>query len=647
MIPPVSGSQPSGSVLTAAQAASALGMSVEEIRTLCRTGQLPGAQRQHRRGAWQIPLAAVQELAASRPNASPPGGSVGASHRPQDADRSQATSGPSGRWLRFSNNPLVFYTRLIISGIALFVALFGIVSVLADWDGFIQKLVGWNIVRDIQPAAPGETLIIIARFHHPPDVPDRDIHTEIRRAIQKALAEEHFANLRVEVLRTRLEADDRVGAQSLLKHHGASTVIWGSDSGVRTAVSFWNAATQDFEGIEASIDETERSQLVNPTGYAQYVTEDLPNHLTFLSLLAIGRSYSSQERYDESIRALEKGIAISPPSRITSGEAAEMYFRLGWARQHFLGDFQGAARDYTEAMRLSPDRIDALVNRAVARRAMGDLEGALADYNSALTCKPNDTIALYNRGNARSAQGDWAGALADYDRLILLAPMDVKGYLARGQLAAQMNRPFDAITDYERAMALDPGNSTAYFRRGVVRLKLGNLSSATEDFKAVLRLAPNTAEAYGNLGFIYIKRDNYNEAIICFDDALRINPRLANAYSGRGVARQALGYRDSAMSDYGQALQIDPGNAEALNNRAILLREQSDFAGALTDLDRAIELKPDFPGSYSNRGMTRFIMGDMQGALADYRHYLKLFPTAPDRSAVERLIADVEARRLP
>jgi tetratricopeptide (TPR) repeat protein len=40
--------------------------------------------------------------------------------------------------------------------------------------------------------------------------------------------------------------------------------------------------------------------------------------------------------------------------------------------------------DYTEAIRLNPQSVDAYYNRGVARRAQGDQAGAMADYEQYL-----------------------------------------------------------------------------------------------------------------------------------------------------------------------------------------------------------------------------------------------------------------------
>ena len=51
---------------------------------------------------------------------------------------------------------------------------------------------------------------------------------------------------------------------------------------------------------------------------------------------------------------------------------------------HIQGNYQGAIADYTRAIEINPQNVDAYYNRGLAEDDSGDYEGAIADYTKAI-----------------------------------------------------------------------------------------------------------------------------------------------------------------------------------------------------------------------------------------------------------------------
>tara|TARA_B100000700_G_scaffold137063_1_gene153036 strand:- start:135 stop:929 length:795 start_codon:yes stop_codon:yes gene_type:complete len=75
-----------------------------------------------------------------------------------------------------------------------------------------------------------------------------------------------------------------------------------------------------------------------------------------------------------------------------------------------LGDPEGAIRDQSKAIEISPDDLDPYLNRGIAEEALKNWEAASIDYNYVLKQKPDDVSALYNLGNVMGSMGDWGQA---------------------------------------------------------------------------------------------------------------------------------------------------------------------------------------------------------------------------------------------
>tara|TARA_Y100001968_G_scaffold272941_1_gene265451 strand:+ start:1812 stop:2606 length:795 start_codon:yes stop_codon:yes gene_type:complete len=75
-----------------------------------------------------------------------------------------------------------------------------------------------------------------------------------------------------------------------------------------------------------------------------------------------------------------------------------------------LGDIQGAIRDQTKAIEISPTDLDPYLNRGIAEESLKLWEDAYNDYSYVLKKKPDDFSALYNLGNVMGSMGNWTEA---------------------------------------------------------------------------------------------------------------------------------------------------------------------------------------------------------------------------------------------
>src|SRR5215510_15579567 len=82
--------------------------------------------------------------------------------------------------------------------------------------------------------------------------------------------------------------------------------------------------------------------------------------------------------------------------------------------------YDQAIADFTQAITLNPQRVEAYHNRGEAYRRQGDYDRALADYTQAITVNSTYAPAYYNRGIVYSNKGDYDRALADYTQALTL-----------------------------------------------------------------------------------------------------------------------------------------------------------------------------------------------------------------------------------
>jgi Flp pilus assembly protein TadD len=91
--------------------------------------------------------------------------------------------------------------------------------------------------------------------------------------------------------------------------------------------------------------------------------------------------------------------------------------------------------DLEHALRVEPDRAEALVFRAAAWRQLDRPDPARRDIDRALEIAPENAEALLERGILRQLAGDPDGARADWERAVEVAPNSAAADLALQNLA--------------------------------------------------------------------------------------------------------------------------------------------------------------------------------------------------------------------
>lgn len=88
------------------------------------------------------------------------------------------------------------------------------------------------------------------------------------------------------------------------------------------------------------------------------------------------------------------------------------------------GDYQGAVRHWTNAIRSRPNEPVYYLGRAHAYEALKWYPQACSDYSSVLKLQPGNRYVLYNRGQTLEEMGRYEEALTDYQRVLTVTPTE-------------------------------------------------------------------------------------------------------------------------------------------------------------------------------------------------------------------------------
>jgi tetratricopeptide (TPR) repeat protein len=143
--------------------------------------------------------------------------------------------------------------------------------------------------------------------------------------------------------------------------------------------------------------------------------------------------------------------------------SAEDHFRKGNEFSQ-SGDFEKAVEEYTKALELEPENVDAMSNLGVTYYNLGQLDEAIEQYSNALELAPRDAdihsnlAAAYVQKHQQSgAQDQLESALEQYTESIELEPNLAEAHFGQGVVYVLLQRYDEAILAFTRFQELDTG----------------------------------------------------------------------------------------------------------------------------------------------------------------------------------------------
>ena len=243
------------------------------------------------------------------------------------------------------------------------------------------------------------------------------------------------------------------------------------------------------------------------------------------------------------------------------------------ARADFLGCTQ--EKDFEHAIRACTSIIDQgkrarRQDRAIAyfmrgralyviqrdSRSKGELDRAIADFSSAIELKPNYVEAYARRGRAHASMGQYDRAIADYNKAIELKPKSSMAHIRRGNVHKKKGQFDRAIADYDKAIKLNPRFTQAYVNRGNAYDAKGQHKRAIADFSRVIELRTAHYNRFNSNG----KRGGLDTIIGDSNKYIKSDTTLARAFSYRADTYRRMGQFDRAILDLRKAIALDSSN---------------------------------------------------------------------------------------
>lgn len=246
--------------------------------------------------------------------------------------------------------------------------------------------------------------------------------------------------------------------------------------------------------------------------------------------------------------------------------------RRGAARA-VRGDVAGAFADYDQAIKLAPDNIEYLRQRATLYARTRQPLRAVDDITHLLKLKPDDVDALMMRAGMRLRLDHKADVRSDLDAAAAAAPKPSDRRIDLAQLYEGVEDYPQAIAQYDLWITAHPDDnrrSMALNGRCWARaLANMDLARALKDCNSALSAAPHTPAYLDSRGLVRLRMGDYAHAIADYDEALAANGKIAWSLYGRGIARLRLGQKDAGEADIAKAKEVQPDLPEEAKRRGI------------------------------------------------------------------------------
>jgi len=324
-------------------------------------------------------------------------------------------------------------------------------------------------------------------------------------------------------------------------------------------------------------------------------------------LLPAGTQLSMEFTYDNS--EANPANSSRPPRRVTYGqrtsdEMGDVWIQVVPDRRADVGmlkaDLQRKLLPQTISgfqlmSKADPDNVGLHDDLGVLLAQIGDFESAATQFAESLRLRPDAAAAHFNVGNALLNLRRWSEAADRFREALALSPDYGLAHQGLAKALQAEGQYDDALGAFARAVRLMP-TADVHYNFGVLQQARGDLGDALAHYHAAVRLDPTFPEPHFALGLLAVRREESRQAAAAFGQALdlrsewtaaRLQLAWLRAASRDGTVRkphEAIALAERAVADLGNQ------SADALDVLAAAYAAAGEFPRAIAAARRALAL---------------------------------------------------------
>lgn len=334
-------------------------------------------------------------------------------------------------------------------------------------------------------------------------------------------------------------------------------------------------------------------------------------------------------------------------SQIYERERAIIYLYIGNALA-FQEDWEGALREYLEAVQTDPQLAEAHYNLGVAFAALNQIDRAIAAFKETLEHNPNLYEAHFALGRCYQKIDDAGRAYIHYSSACNARPQAAEpryymGLMHQSHGAYELaQRCFaEALRVEPTFVSPDPEPSenvlvnrseeevAQWYYRLSHALKQQNYEDEAERiYRALLQWRPQEYLAHYLLGNLLARQQRWDEAL---EEYAQVPPHHSHYVEARLRMSAVLRLRKQPKQAYDilfACAKLYPEHGQLFLSMGKLLYDMGLHAQAMRAFERAVELLPNDPQAHYLLGFVYTILGRERWALAAWRKAVELAPDA-------------------
>ena len=219
-----------------------------------------------------------------------------------------------------------------------------------------------------------------------------------------------------------------------------------------------------------------------------------------------------------------------------------------------------AEKEYTRALELKKNEIDALLGRALVYAESKRLKEAEADISVVDTVYKGHPIATYITGLIRFRQGRYP----------------------------------EAKTAFETTLTTAPTHFPSILWLGLTNFVQGNYELAATQLNQYVTLIPDAIKVRALIALARARMGGVKQANVDLGELARLNIDDPDTLAMIGETHTFLGNSDAGSQFLARAVQLSPDSLETRVNLAASLLDKKDVAGATKQLQTILAQQPDY-----------------------------------------------------
>jgi tetratricopeptide (TPR) repeat protein len=248
--------------------------------------------------------------------------------------------------------------------------------------------------------------------------------------------------------------------------------------------------------------------------------------------------------------------------------------------------------DCNEAVKITPNSLEALRARATVLLEQNKVDEGIVDLDAALKLDPKHGGTYELKGAALAAQQKFPEALAALDKAVLLEPKNPAPLFQRARVHLAQDKAKEALADLDDALKLQPGNPTMLILRAAAHQALDHDEDALADVDMALKVRPGFVPALRARASLLAGSGKFDLAITDLEELKKAEPKDPRTLLQLAVIYAANKQTQLAIDTYGAVLEVDPKNASALAGRADMYLRVGKHAVAIADYEAVLKENP-------------------------------------------------------